>query len=305
MLAAGTWTFSVTATATGKAPSTASAAIHVSTAPPLTPLPPSATVIYPRDTKPGVAHAVAFRHGLDATVRGWGTAMWEVVGSAGQRVAGPWYVEDGDPLLRWDGTIQPAGGGTAFASAGTYRVRLLGRDGDQWKFGPLSRPFTLSWGYRVYAERTTHRTAEATRLATLTQRQARVRVVDGSLRYRAFNTDWRREPLVRTAHRVRIPRGRMPGSWPVLVVRGPRQYDLDLDLEIVTPSGLVRNIDIYAGVDTRTMTLPLPPRWIRADGTVRFRLLWTSHGPTGAPHRVGRTDTVGVRIATYVWRGLG
>ncbi len=231
--------------------------------------------------------------------------MWQVVSSSGEGRAGPWYVEEGDPLLRWDGTIQPAGGGTAFAGAGTYQVRLLLRDGDQWTFGPLSAPFTLSWGYRVYTERTTHRTADATRVATLTQRQARVRVVDGSLRYRAFNTDWRRTPLVRTAHRVRIPRGRIPGSWPVLVVRGLRQYDVDLDLEIVLPSGLVRNVDIYGGVDTRSMILPLPPRWLRADGTVRFRLLWTSHGPTGTAHRVGRTDTVGVRIATYVWRGLG
>lgn len=298
-LEAGTWTFTVTATATGRAPSTASAEIHVTTAPPLTALAPSAATIYPRDTHPGVAHTVAFRHRLDSTIADRISAVFQVFGPNGF-VDGAWTVDGDEPLLRWSGWYQPSGGGTRLAPEGSYRIRMLLSDGDDWIPGPLSQPFTVSWDYRVPVTRRTSRPAAATRTATLTQRYARVRAVDGSLRYRAFNTDWRQRPLVRTAHRVGIPRDRAPGFPVFLVVRGRIALAIDLDLEVVTPAGEVRNIDIFGAKDQRSLSYSIPPRMIRADRTVRFRLLWTSWGP---PSRTGRTDTVGLEYTSYVWRG--
>ncbi|HWJ07958.1 MAG TPA: hypothetical protein VNS46_01195 [Nocardioides sp.] len=298
-LEAGTWTFSVTATAIGKAPATASATIHVTSAPPLTALTPSAATIYPRDTHPGVAHAVAFRHRLDPAITDRVSAVFQVFGPDGF-VDGAWTVDGDEPLLRWTGWYQPSGGGTRLAPEGSYRIRMLLSDGDEWTYGPLSQPFSVSWDYRVPVTRTTARLAPATRTATLTQRYARVRAVDGSLRYRAFNTSWRQEPLVRTAHRVSIPRDRAAGFPVFLVVRGRYTLAIDLDLEVVTPAGRIRNVDIFGAKDQRSLTYSIPPGLIRADGTVRFRLLWTTWGP---PARTGRTDTVGLEYTTYVWRG--
>lgn len=298
-LESGTHTFTVTAATVGEEPTTRSVAIHVSNGPAWTALVPSASTIYPRDTHPGVPHTVAFRHRVDPTVLAWGSVMWDVVGPDG-RVDGPWWVEADEPLLRWDGTVQPATGGRTLAPEGTYRIRLLGRDGGWFSYGPLSQPVTVSWDYRVPVTRRTSRPAVATRTATLTQRYARVRAVDGSLRYRAFNTDWRQRPLVRTAHRVSIPRDRAPGFPVFLVVRGRIALPIELDLEVVTPAGKVRNIDIFGAKDRRSLSYSIPRPMIRADGTVRFRLLWTSWGP---PSRTGRTDTVGLEYTSYVWRG--
>lgn len=301
-LVAGTYTFTVTATKDGEEPSTRSADLHVSTAPALPPLVPSAAVLYPLDEYPGVAHGVTFRHGLDATLAELSSARYEVVGADGP--LGNWAVEPGDHLLRWDGTYYPpeGGGSPSVAPAGTYQVRLVVDDDRGRRSGPLSGPFRLSRGYRSLAERGTSRTANATRTATLTKRLARLRVVDGSLRYRALNNNWRPSALVRTAHRVAVSRNRVAGQPVVLVVRGRWQDDMDIDLEIVTPRGRVRNIDVYWSVSRRALVLPIPTRWIRTNGTVRFRLLWTSHGTTGSAGRVGRTDSVGVRVTRYVWR---
>lgn len=298
-LTAGTWTFSVTATAGGKEPVTRSTSIYVSSAPPLTSLAPSATTIYPRDTHPGVAHTVAFRHRLDSTITDRISAMFQVFGPNGF-VDGAWTVDGDETPLRWSGWYQPPGGGTRLAPEGTYRIRMLLSDGDQWTYGPLSQPLTVSWDYRVPVTRRTSRPATATRTATLTQRYARVRAVDGSLRYRAFNTSWRQRPLVRTAHRLAIPRDRAPGFPVFLVVRGRVALAIDLDLEVVTPAGKVHNVDIFGAKDQRSLSYSIPPRLVRADGTVRFRLLWTSWGP---PSRTGRIDTVGVEYTKYVWRG--
>lgn len=301
-LPAGTYTFSVTATAAGKAPAAASTPIFVSTAPPLTALTPSAPTIYPRDTHPGVPHTIAFRHHLDTTITQSTSVMFQVLGPD-DFVDGAWIVDGDEPLLRWNGMYQPPGGGMSLAPEGTYRIRILLSDGDHWADGPLSKPFTVSWDYRALVTTTIARPATATRTATLTQRHARVRAVDGSLHYRAFNTSWRQEALARTAHRVGVPRNRVPGYPVLLVVRGRYQWDIDTDLEVVTPDGRVRDIDLFAAKDRRRLIYPIPRSLVRADGTFRFRLLWTSHGPTGAPGRTGRTDTVGVQYTRYVWRG--
>lgn len=298
-LATGTHLLTVTATTVGEEPTTRSVTIHVAHGPAWTALVPSTRSFYPRDTHPGVPHTIAVRHRIDPTVLAWGSVMWEVVGPNG-RVDGPWWVEADEPLLRWDGTVERATGGRALAPAGSYRIRLVGRE-DGWPFqGPLSEPFEVSWNYRALVTRARARPATATRTATLTQRHARVRAVDGSLRYRAFNSSWRQEPLVRTAHRLGIPRGRAPGFPVFLVVRGRVALAIDLDLEVVTPAGKVRNIDIFGAKDQRTLSYSIPPRMIRSDGSLRFRLLWTSWGP---PSRTGRTDSVGVQYTTYVWRG--
>ncbi|MBU2695937.1 DUF3324 domain-containing protein [Pimelobacter sp. 30-1] len=296
-LAAGTYTFRVTATARGKTPATEHTEIYVSTAPLLASLTPDAAVIYPRDVHPGVAHAASLRHGLDATILKHGTNTFEVVGDEG--ALGSWIIDPRDSRLRWDGLTSDGS-----APAGTYRVRLVVADDRGTRYGPLSRPFRLSSGYRVSQELTVTKKANATRTATLTQRNARVRIANGSLHYRALNTDWRREPLVRTAHRVRVPRDRVAGTQVFVVVRGRWQWPQDPDAEIVTPDGRVRNIDLFAALNKRSMILSIPPRLIHPDGTVRFRLLWSSLGVTGDPHRAGRTDTVGVRVSTYEWHDL-
>lgn len=302
-LAAGTYTFKVTASAAYKAPATATTNIYVSTAPPLGAPAPDAAVFYPNDHYPGVAHDATFRHGLDPTILAWGNVGFEVLSDTA--AFGPWAVDPRDPLLRWDGWGSPQTGGAAGPPrAGTYRLRFVVGDDRQRVPGPLSAPFRLSAAYRGFGERTVTRKANATRTATLTQRQARVRVVRGSLRYRALNTDWRREPLVRTAHRVRVPRERVAGTPAFVVVRGRWQWPQDPDAEVVTPDGRVRSIDLFAALDKRFMILSIPPRLIHPDGTVRFRLLWSSLGVTGSPGRTGRADTVGVQVSTYVWHDL-
>ncbi|XBB65275.1 hypothetical protein ABFU82_14245 [Nocardioides sp. WV_118_6] len=302
-LAAGTYTFAVTATDTGRAPSTKTTKIYVSTAPPLTAPRPDAAVFYPNDHYPGVVHEATFRHGLDPTILAWGNVAFEMLGDTAD--FGPWPVDPRDPLLRWNGRGSPQTGGAAGEShPGTYRLRLVVGDDRQRVPGPLSAPFRLSAGYRGFGERTVTRKANATRTTTLTQRNARVRIANGSLHYRALNTDWRREPLVRTAHRVRVPRDRVAGTQVFVVVRGRWQWPQDPDAEIVTPDGRVRNIDLFAALNKRSMILSIPPRLIHPDGTVRFRLLWSSLGVTGDPHRAGRTDTVGVRVSTYEWHDL-
>jgi len=296
-LAAGTYTFTVTATAVGRAPTTRSTEIYVSTAPPLTALTPDAAVIHPRDIYPGVAHEASFRHGLDDTILQHGTRTFEVVGDKG--ALGTWFISPTDSRLHWEGL-----GSDGPARAGTYRVRLVVADDGGTRYGPLSRPFRLSTAYRVPQELTVTKKANATRTATLTQRGARVRVVRGSLHYRALNTDWRREPLVRTAHRVRVPRAHVPGTQVFVVVRGRWQWPQDPDAEVVTPDGRVRSIDVFAALSKRSMILSFPPRLIHPDGTIRFRILWSSLGPTGSPHRTGRVDSVGVNVWTYVWHDL-
>ncbi|KRA31300.1 hypothetical protein ASD81_17795 [Nocardioides sp. Root614] len=304
-LAAGTYTFTVTATTTGGESTTSSTNLYVSTAAPLTPWVPSAAVLYPHDYYPGVAHSITLRHGVDATIAEWGWPRFELIGPDGVRVL--WSIDQHDPLLHWDGLIPaPSGSSTVQAPAGTYRARLQLQDNGITTYGPMSQPFTLSWGYRTTVKVTNRRTAVATRTATLTQRHARVRAVDGSLRYRSFRTDWPEQPLVRTAHRVRIPSNRVADGPVLLIIRGRWQDELDPDFEIVTPSGRVRNIDMYEAVSLRSRVVAIPRRWIRADGTVRFRLLWSSHpnGVTGTPGRTGRTDAVDVRVTRYVWHNL-
>lgn len=303
-LSAGTYTFTVTATSTGEDPATDSAHIHVSTAPPLAAMAPSAAVIYPRDHLPGVAHEITFRHRLDPTILEWGAWAFEVVGPDGA-IAGPISIDPDDPLLRWNGQIWSSDEREfVLAPTGTYRARLV-LHGYGSPRGPLSEPFRVSPGYRVERKVDFNRSANATRTGTLTVRKAQLRIQNGVLRYRALNRDWRVQALVRTAHRVAVPINRVPGAPVRLVVRGRWQDFVDIDLEVVTASGRVRNIDEYNGVDSRTMTYTIPSSLIRSDGSVRFRLLWTSHGRTGAPGRIGQTDTVGVQISRYFWQGLG
>ncbi|NHA00451.1 hypothetical protein G5V59_11350 [Nocardioides sp. W3-2-3] len=292
-LAAGTYRFTVTATAADQAPTTRATDIHVSTARPLTSMARSATVIFPNDLNPGVAQEIAFRHGLDATTLAWGGIRFEVVGPGGA-VYGPWNVDARDPFLRWNG--RDSNGDTV--APGVYRMRLTVDDDQGPKDGPLSEPFGVSRAYRVFSQRTSVQRANATRSATLTRRHARMRVVDGSLRYRRTTSNWRKTSLVRTAHGVRIPRDRIPGSRALLIIRGRWKYS-DVDLEVVAPGGKVRNLDIYDEGGPGYLGFQVPPSLIRPDGTVRFRVLWT-----GTFARTGRVDWVGVRIDKWVWRDL-
>ncbi|AIY18702.1 hypothetical protein GUY44_17320 [Pimelobacter simplex] len=297
-LAAGTYTLTVTATAVGKAPATKDAKIYVSTGPALTALAPSAAMIYPQDYYPGVAHDVSFRHGLDATIVQQAAPMFEVVGAG--RTIGPWNLDPGVPLLRWDGRGNPLND----VVPGTYRVRLLVRDDGRQTYGPLSQPFRVSRGHRELVSAGTFQKANATRTATLTKRLARLRIVNGSLRYRAFHRYALRDPLIRTAHRVRIPVDRAAGAPVHLVVNGRQEDEINLDLEVVLPDGRVRNIDNYSGASEHSLAYTIPRRLIRPDGTVRFRLLWTPHPGEGDGPGAGRVDTVSVRVNKYVWRDL-
>lgn len=289
-LTAGTYRLTVTGTAPTRAPTSRDATIHVSTQGPLRPLVPSASIFYPDDRYDGVAHDVVARVVADPTVLAHGNLSWEVVGPGGT-VAGPFPVEPTDPVARWQ---------VGRAPEGVYRLRL--RVGDWILDRTLSAPVTLSRRYRQLIETTILRPAAATRSATATQRHARVRAVGGSLRYRTATTDWRKRPLVRTSHRLRLPSDRYAGQPIQLVVNGRWASEFDADLEIETRSGPVRNIDVYMGKDRRRMVHPLRASAMRADGTVRFRVLWSGLAPRRGASATGRTDTIGLRYHRVVWR---
>ena len=300
-LAAGTYTFTVHATKAGALPTTDATQIYVSTAPPITTMVRSSTVFFPNDYQDGVPHEIAFRHGLDATILTWGVTGFEVIGANGPLVSGS--IDARDPWARWGGMYVPAGGGgLTLAPPGVYRIRLKIRDNGATELigGPLSQPFGLSRGYRVTRSFTTMQKASATRTATLTRRHARFSVVDGSLRYRRTGNDWRRTSLVRTAHQVRIPTGRIPGSRPALVVRG-RWHDADAALEVLTRTGRPRLVSVYDGGGPGYRLFMIPRYLLRADGTVRFRVVWSTNDST---YRTGRVDSIGVRIDKWVWRDL-
>ncbi|MEV5001393.1 hypothetical protein [Nocardioides sp. LML1-1-1.1] len=294
-LAAGTYRFSVTATAADQAPLTGATEIHVSTARPLASMTRSATVIFPNDYNDGVAHEIAFRHGLDAATITRGVVRWEVVGPGGVSY-GPWNVDPRDPVLRWNGKDHDYD----VVAPGVYRVRLTVSDDGMTKSGPLSQPFGVSRGYRVSARQIVTQRAGTTRTATLTRRHARFSVVNGSLRYRRTGNDWRKTSLVRTAHQVRIPAGRIPGTRPALVVRG-RWHDADAALEVLTRTGRPRLVSAYDGGGPGYRLFVIPRYLLRADGTVRFRVVWSTNDST---YRTGRVDSIGVRIDKWVWRDL-
>lgn len=293
-LAAGAYRITVTAAAAEEAPLTRGATFYVSTGRPLTSMARSAAVIFPNDLNPGVAHEIAFRHGLDATTLAHAGVRFEVVGPGGVRY-GPWNIDPRDPFLRWNGRDQD----DDTVTPGAYWVRLTvaGNGSDS---GPLSQPFGVSRGYRVRTVRTTTQQANASRTRTLTQRHARLRVVDGGLRYRRTTGDWRRTSLVRTAHQVRIPAGRIPGTRPALIVRG-RWHDADAALEVLTRTGRPRLVSVYDGGGPGYRLFVIPRYLLRADGTVRFRVVWSTNDST---YRTGRVDSIGVRIDKWVWRDL-
>ncbi len=300
-LAAGTYTYTVTATKAGKEPASDATDIYVSTAPALTSYSATATVLYPNDLYAGVAHTVGLRHRLDATIAQYGARNFEVVGADGVVVHRA-RTTAREPLLRWDGRYQPtANSSFVTAPAGTYRARLLieNNDGTGWIHGPLSQPFKVSRGYRVGQRSTVTRLANATRTATLTQRHGRLRIRDGILHYRRSSGGPSVTALVRTAHVVRVPSGPwVPGSAPMLMIRG-RWHDFDVDLEVVTPTGQVRNVDVYMEGGPGYLGYQIPRSLIRADGTVRFRLVWSTWG---APDHPGLVSSVGVRVNRWVWR---
>lgn len=300
-LAAGTYTFTVHVTKAGELPNSDSTEIYVSTAPPLAPMVRSAAVIFPRDEHDGVAHEVTFRHRLDAAILRAGVDGFEVIGPKG-RLTGDSTIANGTEV-RWDGMYRPAGAAYDVpAPRGVYRIRLLLRDNGATESapGPLSQPVGVSWGYRVNARQIVTQRANATRTATLTRRHARFSVVDGSLRYRRTGTDWRKTSLVRTAHQVRIPIGRIPGTRPALVVRG-RWHDADAALEVLTRTGRPRLVSAYDGGGPGYRLFVIPRYLLRADGTVRFRVVWSTNDST---YRTGRVDSIGVRIDKWVWRDL-
>lgn len=301
-LAAGTYTFAVHVTKAGELPNSAATEIYVSTAPPLASMVRSTTAFFPRDYRGDLPAEMTFRHRLDATLLKAGVEGFEVIGPDGP-LTSHWGIDPRDPLAHWDGMHVPAGGhAMTVAPPGVYRIRLMIRDNGATELvgGPLSQPFGLSWGYRVPSNSTTMQKAAATRTATLTRRHARFSVVDGSLRYRRTGNDWRKTSVVRTAHQVRIPTGRIPGSRPALIVRG-RWHDADAALEVLTRTGRPRLISAYDGGGPGYRLFNIPRYLLRADGTVRFRVVWSTNDST---YRTGRVDSIGVRIEKWVWRDL-
>jgi hypothetical protein len=295
-LPAGDYWFEVQATAT-EADFTKAAvarwAIHVSSAPAITALTPKASVFYPRDDYAGVAHRAVLSPRLGGRVVEYGVGSFEVL-NADDQVLGSWLIDPKDPVIRWDGWYYlPTGGSPRLAPAGTYRIRLNVWDDDEQQDGLVSSPFRLSRSYRTLVQAVSTHSAAATRTATLAQVEARVRAQDGSLRYRYLpGAGPHRGPLVRTAHRVRVPSDYV--SSPILRVRGMWEQSTDLDVEIVTPSGRIVDIDVFGSLTRRRLEVTLAQRWIQPDGTVRFRLVWRGYG-------TARVDRVAVSRWKYRW----
>lgn len=294
-LAAGDYWFEVQATAT-EADFTKAAvvrrAIHVSSASALTALIPNASVFYPRDDYPGVVHRAVLSPRLDSRIVKYGASSFEVL-DAEEQLLGSWLIDPKDPVIRWDGWYYlPTGGSPRLAPAGTYRIRLNVWDDDEQKAGLVSSPFRLSHSHRSLVQAVSTRSAAATRTATLAQVEARVRSQDGSLRYRYLPAPPYRDPLVRTAHRIRVPSDYV--SSPTLRVRGLWEHNTDLNVEIVTPSGRIVDIDVYGALSRRRLDVTIPQRWIQPDGTVKFRLVWRGYG-------TARTDSVAISRWKYRW----
>lgn len=268
-------------------------AFHVSTSPALTTLAPNASVFHPRDNYPGVAHGITLSPRLDRRIVRYGASSFTVL-NADNESLGTWLIEPADPVIRWDGWHEPPSGGSpALAPAGTYRIQLNVWDGGVPMPGPVSAPFTLSHRYRVPTLSTTGATAAGTRTATLIQRNARVRAEDGSLYYRNIWATYA-NPLVSTVHRVRVPAHDLGG--PTLRIRGRWELPTDIDIKIVTPSGRIVDVDTFGVLTERRVDVTIQRRWIRDDGTLKFRLLWQGYNP-------GRADRVEVAVWKYVWRG--
>jgi len=267
-------------------------AFHVATSPAITALTPNASVFYPRDDYPGVAHAVRVGPRLDPRVVKYGAGAFSVLDSNNQSI-GWWVIDPADPVIRWDGWYYPpSGGAPVLAPAGTYRIQLEVSDDGEPRAGPVSAPFKLSHRYRVPIRKVVSHPAANTRIATLVQHNARVRAEDGSLLYRhayrsRFDSAW-----VTTVHRVRVP---LPDySRPTLSLRG-RWPDSWTTIHIVTPAGRVVPVQVYDVKNDRRMDVTIRPGWIRADRTLKFRLIWQ-----GVAH--GRTDRVNIARWTYAWR---
>jgi hypothetical protein len=273
--------------------------LHVSNAAPVTKLTPNARVVYPDDSHPGVAHGLRISPRLDVREARYGGMGYRILKGDGQPLggAGSWYLVDPDnPVITWDGRYYRNGGGALVpAPEGAYRVELIRFPvgGPPGVYGPVSAPFTLSRLQRREVERVVVKTARASRLRTLAPRGARVRVGGrGSLRFERLPGSTL-APLVTTLHTVRVPAHL--GRSAQLRVRGAWAVARDVDLEVVTPTGRTVPIDTFITRSRSSVGVGIRNRWIRADGTVRFRFSW--HG-----HRPARMDKVVVRYWKLTWK---
>ncbi|WP_370288918.1 hypothetical protein [Nocardioides sp.] len=294
-LPAGPATVTVTGVYRDHRPTTASTVIHVSDAPAVTAPRLHGTTIFPRDSHPGVDHVTSAVFTVGATARAHEYVLWQVVGPSGLAVDGPYPLRTRERTLTWDGATRRDGEGGATAPAGTYHLQLLFTDGGSLVPGARSAPIRVSHDYRTVRDVAQLRSAASTRTRTLRVRDARLRAVSGSLRYRAL--DRRAQALVRTEHVVRVPASRAPGYPIFLRLEGRHRQPDGFDLEVVLADGRVRDVDIYAKLSNRQVWYVVPPRLIRRDGTVRFRVRWDGFRYDGP----ARLDQIGVQTTQYVW----
>jgi hypothetical protein len=98
--------------------------------------------------------------------------------------------------------------------------------------------------------------------------------------------------MVTTLHTVRVPTHFKRSAQ--LRVRGAWGNTRDIDLEVVTPTGGSIRIDTFITYSRTSLGIGIQNRWIRADGTMRFRFRW--HGS-----RPARMDKVVVRYWKLSW----
>lgn len=300
-LPAGEYRFEVEATASESdftKSKRVSVQMHVSNAAPVTKLTPNARVIYPEDIHPGVAHTLRVSPRFDVGEARYGGMGFRILQRDGQPLGGPtswWEVDPVNPVITWDGRYYKNGEGRPVpAPEGTYRVELMRFQG--WGpgvSGPVSAPFTLSRRQRDSVERAVVKTARASLLRTLVRHDARVRVDGhGSLRFERLPGS-PSAPLVTTLHTVRVPAHL--GRSVALRVRGAWGVSRDVDLEVVTPTGRTIPLDTFITRSRASVGIGIRNKWIRADGTVRFRFSWRGHRPA-------HMDKIVVRYWQLDWK---
>lgn len=294
-LPAGPATVTVTGEYRDHRPTTASTVIYVSDAPAVRAPELHGSTIFPLDGFAGVDHAATATVTVGATARAHESVGWQVIGPSGDAVVASRLLGARERTITWDATAYRDGEGLVTVPAGVYYLQLVASDGGMVVTGPRSAPVTVSHAYRTVRDVAQLRSAVSTRTRTLRVRDARLRAVSGSLRYRAL--DRRAQALVRTEHVVRVPSSRAPSRPTLLRLEGRHHRVAGFDLEVVLPDGRVRDVSVFAKLSDRQVWYVIPPRLIRRDGTVRFRVRWDGFRDDGP----ARLDRIGVQTGQYVW----
>ncbi|MGH1561515.1 hypothetical protein [Mumia sp. DW29H23] len=252
---------------------------------------PSTTVFYPDDDEPGVAHVMRITLRWVAGEATEGDLYLRILASDGQPLGiTTWAVDATTPGITWDGRYHAVNGTGLPAPGGTYRAELT-RAGTGERVA-VSTPFVLSRARRELVRRTVVTTAKESYRRTVTRREGRARLVGTSLRFRSWPTR-PSGPVVKTLHSTRVPAHVKVGAVE-LQVRGAWDPP-NVGLEVVKPNGRVVRVGIFSSYSNKRKGVHLRESWIRPNGTVRFRFVYTGYEPV-------RLRRVAVSYWRYEWK---